>query len=99
MKHWRKDLIAAISVSLVALPLSLGIAFASGTPPMSGILAAVIGGVVTSIYRGSHIAINGPAAGLVAIVFATVQSLEDSTGRTMNYLMAAISHSTSYKPK
>lgn len=90
MKHWRNDLIAAISVSLVALPLSLGIAFASGTPPMSGILAAVIGGVVTSIYRGSHIAINGPAAGLVASVFAAVQSLEDGTGRTMNYLMAAI---------
>lgn len=74
----------------MALPLSLGIAFASGTPPMSGILAAVIGGVVTSIYRGSHIAINGPAAGLVASVFAAVQSLEDGTGRTMNYLMAAI---------
>lgn len=48
VENWQSDLIAAISVSLVAMPLALGIALASGVPPMSGIFSAVIGGVVTT---------------------------------------------------
>ena len=88
--HWRDDLSAAVSVSLVALPLALGIALASGAPPMSGILAAIIGGVVTTIFRGSHVAINGPAAGLIVVVLAGVESLADANGSGFKYVLAAI---------
>jgi len=55
-ENWRPDLVAALSVALVALPLSLGIAVASGLNPMAGIWAAVIGGIVTTFFRGSHVA-------------------------------------------
>ena len=89
-RHWRNDLSAAVSVSFVALPLALGIAIASGAPPMSGILAAIIGGVVTTFIRGSHIAINGPAAGLIVVVLSGVEMLADENGSGFPYVLAAI---------
>jgi len=90
IENWQSDLLAALSVSLVALPLSLGIAYASGVPPMSGVLAAIIGGIVTTFFRGSHIAINGPAAGLIAVILASVATLDDGSGQAINYTLAAI---------
>lgn len=90
IQNWRNDLIAAISVSLVALPLSLGIAVASEVPPMSGIIAAVIGGIVTTFFRGSHVAINGPAAGLITVILGAAIGLNDGSGRALNYVLAAI---------
>jgi MFS superfamily sulfate permease-like transporter len=90
IKHWRNDLIAAFSVALVALPLSLGIAVASGVEPMSGIIAAVIGGFVTTFFRGAYTAINGPGAGLIAVVIAATMSLDDGSGRAINYMLAAV---------
>jgi MFS superfamily sulfate permease-like transporter len=89
-QNWQSDLIAAFSVSLVALPLSLGIAIAAGLPPMSGIISAVIGGVIATFLRGSHVAINGPSAGLIAVILASAVAMEDGTGNTMNYIFAAI---------
>ncbi|MEZ4920190.1 MAG: SulP family inorganic anion transporter [Saprospiraceae bacterium] len=89
-QNWRNDLIAAVSVSLVAMPLALGIAVASGVPPMSGVLSAIIGGVVTTIIRGSHLTINGPTAGLIASVLAALAALDDGSGRALNYVLAAI---------
>ncbi len=89
-ENWRADLVAAVSVSLVALPLALGIAVASGVPPMAGVLSAIIGGVVTTFFRGSHIAINGPAAGLIAVVLAGISALDDGSGNALNYVFAAI---------
>ncbi|MFT7035417.1 MAG: carbonic anhydrase [Cyclobacteriaceae bacterium] len=88
--HWKEDTLAAISVSLVALPLALGIAIASDAPPMSGVLAAIIGGMVTTFFRGSHVAINGPAAGLIVVVLAGVESLGDENGSGFPYVLAAI---------
>ena len=70
--HWKSDLLAAFSVSLVALPLALGVAYASGAPPMSGIIAALIGGLLTNFYRGSHVGINGPAAGLIIVTLSSI---------------------------
>jgi len=61
IENWQSDVIAAVSVSLIALPLSLGIALAAGAPAMAGIFSAIIGGVVTTLYRGGHISVNGPA--------------------------------------
>ena len=49
IENWQSDLIAAVSVALIALPLSLGIALAAGAPPMAGIISAIVGGVVTTI--------------------------------------------------
>ncbi|MCG8308566.1 MAG: SulP family inorganic anion transporter [Cytophagales bacterium] len=90
LHHWRNDLSAAVSVSLVALPLALGIAIASGAPPMSGILATIIGGVVTTFFRGSYVAINGPAAGLIVVVLTGVEILADENGSGFPYVLAAI---------
>jgi MFS superfamily sulfate permease-like transporter len=85
-EHWRSDLKAALSVSLVALPLALGIAVASEVAPMAGVLSAIIGGVVTTFFRGGHIAINGPAAGLIAVVLGGLVALDGN----INYVLAAI---------
>ena len=85
-ENWRSDAIAAISVALVALPLALGIAIASGVTPIAGILSAVIGGIVTTLFRGSHLAINGPAAGLIAVILGGLAALDGN----INYVLAAI---------
>ena len=90
IENWQSDLLAAVSVSLVALPLALGIAIASGVPPISGILSAIIGGVVTTFFRGSQISINGPAAGLIAVIISSGIALNDGTGQSLNYVFAAI---------
>jgi len=89
-QNWRNDLTAAISASLVAMPLALGIAVASGVPPMSGIISAVVGGVITTFFRGSHVAINGPANALVAVILAAIAGLNDGSGQVLNYVLAAI---------
>lgn len=85
-ENWRNDLSAAVSVSLVALPLALGIAVASEVSPMAGVLSAIIGGVVTTFFRGGHLAINGPAAGLIAVILGGLVALD----RNINYVLAAI---------
>lgn len=90
--HWRNDVVAAISVSLVALPLSLAIAVAAGIPPISGLITAVIGGLVTTFFRSSALSINGPAAGLIGVVLAAVLALDDGCGsvKAFEYVLAAI---------
>ncbi|MGK0388838.1 MAG: MFS superfamily sulfate permease-like transporter [Maribacter sp.] len=88
--HWRSDFLAAISVSLVALPLGLGVAAASGAPPIAGLISAIIGGIVATPFRGSHLAINGPAAGLIAVILSASYSLNDGSDQTLNYVLAAI---------
>lgn len=85
-ENWRNDLSAALSVSLVALPLALGIAVASNVSPMAGLLSAIIGGVVTTFFRGGHLAINGPAAGLIAVILGGLVALDGN----INYVLAAI---------
>lgn len=89
-EYWANDLIAAISVALVALPLSLGIALAAGVPPISGVLASIVGGVITTLYRGSHVVINGPAAGMIAVILAGISAMDDGSGRVFNYVLGAI---------
>jgi carbonic anhydrase len=64
LKHWRYDLLSGVQVSLVSLPLSLGIAIASGAPPVTGIVSAVIAGLVYPFVGGAYVTISGPAAGL-----------------------------------
>lgn len=73
---WLKyDLSAGLSVFLVALPLCLGIALASGAPLYAGLLSGIIGGLIVSLISGSQLAVSGPAAGLTTLVTASIISL------------------------
>jgi MFS superfamily sulfate permease-like transporter len=74
-KFHSQDLSAGIVVFLVALPLCLGIALASGAPLMSGIIAGIVGGVVVSLLSGSQLSVTGPAAGMTVIVATTISAL------------------------
>ena len=75
MQSIGKDLIAGTVVFLVALPLCLGIAHASGAPVIAGIISGILGGIVVGLLSGSHISVSGPAAGLAAIVISQIQVL------------------------
>jgi MFS superfamily sulfate permease-like transporter len=89
--HWRDDLQAGFSVSLIALPLSLGIAIASGFPPMAGLIAAIVGGLFVSRINGSHVTITGPAAGLIVVNLAAVETLgQGNQTAGYYYTLAAI---------
>lgn len=73
--HFKSDLAAGFSVSLIALPLCLGIAFASGVPPIAGLITAIVGGMLASRLAGTFVTISGPAAGLIVITLAAAESL------------------------
>ncbi len=74
---WRetlpKDLLASVVVFLVALPLCMGIAIASGMPPATGLITGIIGGLVVGSLSGSPLQVSGPAAGLAVIVWEIVR--------------------------
>ena len=89
-ENWKNDLIAAVSVALIALPLSLGIALAAGAPAMSGIISAIVGGIVTTLYRGGHISVNGPAKGVIGVILLGITLMDDGTGQAFNYVLAAV---------
>ncbi|MBD65542.1 MAG: SulP family inorganic anion transporter [Halobacteriovoraceae bacterium] len=67
------DFLASLVVFLVALPLCLGIALASGVPPIVGLMAGIIGGLVVGTFTGSPLQVSGPAAGLAVMVYEVVQ--------------------------
>jgi len=75
LSNLRKDIPAGIVVFLVALPLCLGIALASGAPLASGLIAGIIGGLVIGTLSPSSTSVSGPAAGLAAIVVTQVELL------------------------
>ncbi|HBH23644.1 MAG TPA: hypothetical protein DDY13_09505 [Cytophagales bacterium] len=83
LKH---DLPASIIVFLVAVPLCLGIALASGAPLFSGIIAGIVGGIVVGSLSGSPLGVSGPAAGLAVIVLAAIEDL----GAFESFLLAVV---------
>src|SRR5688572_3734689 len=74
-KYLRYDLPSGLVVFLVALPLCLGIALASGAPLFSGIIAGIVGGIVVAFTSGSSLSVSGPAAGLTVIVHGAITGL------------------------
>lgn len=80
------DLPASIIVFLVAVPLCLGIALASGAPLFSGIIAGIIGGIVVGAISGSQLGVSGPAAGLAVIVLTAIQDI----GSFETFLLAVV---------
>lgn len=83
LKH---DLPASIVVFLVAVPLCLGIALASGAPLFAGIIAGIVGGIVVGAISGSQLGVSGPAAGLAVIVLTAIQEL----GAYETFLLAVV---------
>ena len=74
-QHIGRDLPSSIVVFLVALPLCLGIALASGAAPIAGLIAGIIGGIIVAPISGSHVGVSGPAAGLAVIVYDGIQEV------------------------
>ena len=85
LKHWKTDVPSGLIVFLVAIPLCLGIALASGAPALSGIIAGIVGGLVVTLFSNSSLGVSGPAAGLVAIVLPAIQYLG-----FQNFLLAVV---------
>ncbi|HFD10851.1 MAG TPA: SulP family inorganic anion transporter, partial [Crenotrichaceae bacterium] len=73
--NFRYDIPAGVVVFLVALPLCLGIALASGAPLISGLIAGIVGGLIVGFLSGSALGVSGPAAGLTVIVFGAIHEL------------------------
>ena len=84
--YWKNDLPSGIVVFLVALPLCLGIALASGAPLFSGIIAGIVGGIVVAAASGSALSVSGPAAGLTVIVLNSITEL----GTYQSFLLAVV---------
>ncbi len=85
-QNLKQDLPASLIVFLVAVPLCLGIALASGAPLFSGIIAGIIGGIIVGALSGSQLGVSGPAAGLAVIVLTAIQEL----GAFEIFLMAVV---------
>jgi len=85
-----RDLVSGLVVFLVALPLCLGIALASGAPMASGLVAGVIGGIVVGFLSGSQTSVSGPAAGLAAIVVSQLDTLGAFSAFTLCVALAGI---------
>lgn len=68
-----RNLSASFVLFLVAIPLSLGIAIASGVPPITGLIAAIVGGIVVGFFSGAPLMVSGPAAGLTVLVFGIMK--------------------------
>lgn len=74
-RHWQRDLPASLVVFLVAMPLCMGVALASGAPVSTGLITGIVGGLVVGFLAGSPLQVSGPAAGLTVVVYQLIQTL------------------------
>ena len=89
-KNLKYDFPAGIVVTLVAIPLCLGISLASGAPLFSGLVAGIIGGVIVALLSGSALGVSGPAAGLAVIVFSAIEELQSFETFLLAVIVAGI---------
>lgn len=90
LKYFKNDSLSAIVVFLVALPLCLGIALASGAPLFAGIITGVVGGVLVAMLSGSQLAVSGPAAGLAVIVLNAIEDIGFFEGFLVAVVLAGV---------
>lgn len=90
LKNLKYDIPSSVAVFLVAVPLCLGIAHASGAPLLSGLISGVIGGVLVGIISQSQLSVSGPAAGLTAIVLAGITDIGSFEGFLVAVFIAGI---------
>lgn len=86
----KADVSAGIVVALVALPLCLGIALASGVPLLAGLVSGIVGGLVVAWLSGSRVSVSGPAAGLVVIVIDAIATLGSFEAFLVATLLAGV---------
>lgn len=89
-QHFKEDAPASLVVFLVALPLCLGIALASGAPLFAGLISGLVGGLIVSWLSGSQLCVSGPAAGLTVIVFTAIETLGSFQGLLVAVVLAGI---------
>src|SRR5262245_62619420 len=75
LRDWKYDVMAGLQVAMMGIPLSLGIAIASGAPPVCGLISAIIAGFVFPFLGGAYLTISGPAAGLAPALLAGMIAL------------------------
>lgn len=90
LTNLKEDFPASIVVFLVAVPLCLGIALASGAPLFSGIIAGIVGGIVVGSASGSALGVSGPAAGLAVIVFSAITTLGSFRAFLLSVVLAGL---------
>ena len=90
VQSWRSDLPASIVVFLVALPLCLGIALASGAPLFAGVIAGIVGGLVVGTLSKSPLSVSGPAAGLTVIVLSAIESMPSYQVFLLSVVLAGV---------
>ncbi|MEY4767530.1 MAG: hypothetical protein RL637_169 [Pseudomonadota bacterium] len=90
LHHLQDDISAGLVVFLVALPLCLGVALASGAPLFSGLIAGMVGGLIVSWLSGSQLSVSGPAAGLTVIVFNAIENLGSFQGFLVSGMLAGV---------
>lgn len=88
--NWTNDIAASVVVALVALPLCLGIALASGAPLFSGLIAGIVGGLVVGALSGSALSVSGPAAGLTVIVLGALAQLPSFEAFLLAVVLAGV---------
>ncbi|GHB19425.1 SulP family inorganic anion transporter [Salinicola rhizosphaerae] len=90
LRYLTRDVPAGIVVFLIAISLCLGVAIASGAPPISGLMAGMVGGLVVTMFSGSALSVSGPTASLTVIVLSAIEQLGGFAGLLTAVMLAGV---------